>query len=308
MSKIPIIIDTDPGIDDTTAILMCLAAKELEVKAITTVSGNVDVVKTSINACKIVELSGKEIKVAVGAKRPLVREAVTAEHVHGVSGMGMIQLEEPMMKYEDEDAVEMIYNQAMAANGTLKILVLGPFTNIAVALLKYPELKESIKSIVFMGGAMRSGNIAPSSEFNIYVDPEAAKIVFESGIHMVMVGLNITHETIVTKEQNKVIHAMNNQVSKVVATLIDYTIEKENPFNKQGAVMHDPLAAAAMIDSTIIKTKYYHVDVELKGDLTRGETVVDVYGVTKKKPNIHVGVKADNQKFLKLLYRTIGLY
>lgn len=308
MTKIPIIIDTDPGTDDATAILMCLGYDEFDTRAITTVAGNVGIEKASNNARKIVELSGKHVKVAIGAKAPMVREIIDAEFVHGATGLGNVTLQEPSMTYYEKDAVDTIYEEAIKAEGKLKILALGPLTNIAVALLKYPQLKEKIESIVFMGGAINLGNVTPAAEFNIYADPEAAKIVFDSGIHLVMVGLDVTHHTIVTKEQNKRIHNLNSQASKVVAKLIDYTIDRESPYNQEGGVMHDPLAAAVMIDSSVIHTELYHVDVELKSDITRGKTVADVFRVTDNKPNIHVGVKSDNNKFLEILERTISTY
>ncbi|WP_113673627.1 nucleoside hydrolase [Vallitalea guaymasensis] len=308
MTKIPIIIDTDPGTDDTTAILMCLACEKFDIRAITSVGGNVGIEKTSNNARKIVELSGKDVKVAIGVKNPIVRKIVNAEFVHGVSGLGNITLPEPVMPYYEKDAIDTIYEEALAADGRLKILALGPLTNIAVALLKYPQLKKMIDSIVFMGGAVNLGNATPAAEFNIYADPEAAKIVFDSGIDLVMVGLDVTHETIVTKEQNKRIHQYNNKVAKVVAKLIDYTIDRESPYNPNGGVMHDPLAAATLIDSSVLETEDYYVDVELKSDITRGKTVADVFRVTDNKPNIHVGVKSDNEKFLEILESMISKY
>ncbi|MCT4598491.1 MAG: nucleoside hydrolase [Vallitalea sp.] len=308
MSKIPIIIDTDPGTDDATAILMCLGCDKLDIRAITTVAGNVGIEKASNNARKIVELSGKDIKVAVGAKTPIIREVIDAEFVHGSTGLGNVTLNEPTIAYYEKDAVDTIYEEAMIADGKLKILALGPLTNIAVALLKYPQLKDKIESIVFMGGAINHGNVTSSAEFNIYVDPEAAKIVFESGIHLVMVGLDVTHNTIVTQEENKRIHKLNSQVAQVVAKLIDYTIDRESPYNQLGGVMHDPLAAAVIIDSSVIETEFYHVDVELKSDITRGKTVADVFRVTDNKPNIHVGIKSDNKKFIDILERTILTY
>ncbi|GKX30413.1 ribosylpyrimidine nucleosidase [Vallitalea longa] len=308
MTKIPIIIDTDPGCDDTTAILMCLACEKFDVRAITSVGGNVGIEKTSNNARKIVELSGKDVKVAVGVKHPIVRKLVTAEYVHGISGLGNITLEEPSMPYYEKDAIDTIYEEAIKAHGKLRLLTLGPLTNIAVALLKYPKLKEMIDSIVFMGGAINLGNVTPAAEFNIYADPEAARIVFDSGIDMTMIGLDVTHETIVTKEQNKRLHKYNSKVAKVVAKLIDYTIDKENPYNDKGGVMHDPLAAATLIDSSVVETEDYYVDVELKSDITRGKTVTDVFRVTENKPNIHVAVKSDNNKFLDILEDMISKY
>lgn len=308
MSKIPVIIDTDPGTDDTTAILMCLACEELDIRALTAVGGNVGIDKAAVNALKIAELSGKDVKVAVGTRAPVVRPLVNAEYVHGVTGLGNVVLPDPKKSFYEKDAMETIYEEAILADGRLKILALGPLTNIAVALLKYPDLKDKIDSIVFMGGAMNLGNITAAAEFNIYADPEAAKIVFGSGIHMVMVGLDVTYETIVTKEENKRIHALKSKQAQVVAKLIDYTIDREGPFNDAGGVMHDPLAAAALIDPTVIETEHYYVDVEVRSELTRGKTVADVFRVTEHGPNIHVGVKSHNKKFLDILERMISKY
>lgn len=307
-NKIPVIIDTDPGTDDTTAILMCLACEALDVRALTAVGGNVGIDKASVNALKIAELSGKDVRVAVGTRTPVVRPLVNAEYVHGVTGLGNVELPEPKQTFDEMDAMALIYEEAVRADGRLKILALGPLTNIAVALLKYPDLKEKIDSIVFMGGAMNLGNITSSAEFNIYADPEAAKIVFDSGIHMVMVGLDVTHETIVTREENQRLHAFTSPQAKVVAQLIDYTIDREGPFNPAGGVMHDPLAAAVLIDPSVIETEHFYVDVELRSELTRGKTVADVFRVTEHKPNIHVGVKSDNRKFLEILERMISKY
>lgn len=308
MLKTPIIIDTDPGVDDTIAILMCLANKNLDVRAITTVGGNTSVKQTGKNARKVVELAKKKTKVALGASNPLISVLTTAEEIHSAEGMGSVVLPEPSLPYYEKDAAETIYEEAMAADGKLKILAIAPQTNIATAILKYPILKEKIDTIVFMGGTTFGGNVTTGAEFNAYVDPEALKIVLNSGINLVMVGLNVTHETVVTAKQNEKLKVYENDVAKVVTELIDYMNNHEWTKHFDGALMHDPLAASVLMDESVIKTEHYFVDIELNGELTRGATIVDYYNKTGKKPNTHVAIESDNQKFLEILEEMLKNY
>lgn len=308
MQKNPIIIDTDPGVDDTIAILMCLAHPGLDVRAITTVGGNTSVEKTGKNALKITELAGRSPKVVKGAPNPLLTVLTTAEEIHADDGLGGISLPEPQTLFYTKDAAETIYEEAMAAEGKLKILAIAPQTNLATAILKYPILKEKIDTIVFMGGSTIGGNVTLGAEFNAFVDPEAMKIVLNSGINLVMVGLNVTHETVVTAEQNKHLKQYKSPQAKVITELIDYMNAHEWTKHFEGALMHDPLAASVLMDPSVIETKHYFVDIELKGELTRGETVVDYYHKTKKQPNVHVAIKSDNSRFLEILEEMLKEY
>ena len=308
MNKIPLVIDTDPGVDDTTALIMCMAWEGFDIKAFTTVGGNVELKYTSANAKNIGKLCGKNISVARGAKHPLYKTLTTASHIHGINGMGTIILEASRQAFMKKSAIEVIYEQAKLCEGELRVLTLGPMTNLAGALIKYPDLASKIHSVVAMGGGMGLGNVTPAAEFNVYADPDAAKIVFESGIHVTMVGLNVTVPTVVTIADNKRIKAINNKVARVVGDLNDYALSKESPFNDQGAIMHDPLAAAVLMDPSVIISKYYPVEVDCRDGLTRGATLVDVYGVTNKKPNVHVAISADNEKFMKLLFGALDHY
>ena len=308
IKKIPIIIDTDPGVDDTTALIMSMAWPSFDIKAFTAVGGNVELKYTAANTKNIVELCGHSIPVAKGAEGPLYKALETASHIHGINGMGTIVLEPSATEFANENAVELIYEEAKACEGELRILTLGPLTNLGAAILKYPDLPEMIHSVVSMGGAMGVGNVTPAAEFNIYADPDAAKIVFDSGVHVTMVGLDVTVKTVVTSKENEAIKTIDNPVAKVVADLNEYALSKESPFNDQGAIMHDPLAAAVFMDPSVIVTKFWPVNVDCREGLTRGMTLVDRYGVTKQKPNVHVAVEADNVKFMSLLYKALESY
>jgi len=306
--KIPLIIDTDPGVDDTMALVMSMAWDGFDIRAFTTVGGNVELKYTSANAKNVAMLCGKDIPVAIGAKGPLYKTLTTASHIHGINGMGTIILEASKAPFMKKSAIEVIYEQAELYPGELRVLTLGPMTNLAGALLKYPDLVNKIHSVVSMGGSIGIGNVTPAAEFNIYADPDAAKIVFESGIHVTMVGLNVTVPTVVTVADNESIKAIDNSVAQVVGALNDYALSKETPFNDKGAIMHDPLAAAVLMDASIIETKYYPVEVDCRDGLTRGATLVDIYGVTNKKANVHVAISADNEKFMTLLFGALIKY
>lgn len=308
MKKIPIIIDTDPGVDDTTALIMSMAWDGFDIKAFTTVGGNVELKYTTENANNIVDLCGKDIPVVQGAKGPLYKTLTTASHIHGINGMGNIILDSSTRPLSDKTAIEMIYEQGKLCEGELRILTLGPMTNLAGALLKYPDLVNNIHSVVCMGGSIGLGNVTPAAEYNIYADPDAAKIVFDSGIHVTMVGLNVTVPTVVTIADNEKLKKIDNKVAQVVGALNDYALSKESVFNKNGAIMHDPLAAAVFMDETVVETKLYPVEVDCREGLTRGATLVDVYGVTQKEPNVHVAISADNDTFMKLLFGALNQY
>ena len=308
MSKIPIVIDTDPGVDDTMALIMSFACDSFDIKAITTVGGNVDLKHTSQNAKNVAKLCGSTVGVAKGAERPLYKELITASHIHGINGMGGIELAPSDADFLEKDAVDVLYETAVACGGDLRVLTLGPMTNVAAALLKYPDLADRIHSLVFMGGAMGVGNVTPAAEYNIYADPDAARIVINSGIHVTMVGLNVTVPTVVSVEDNKKIKAIDNPIAKVAAELNDYALSKESPFNDKGAIMHDPLAASVYMNPSVVKTEFYHVEVDCSEGMSRGATFVDKYGLTGKAPNVHVAVEANNEKFMALLFEAMDYY
>lgn len=305
--KKPIIIDCDPGTDDAIALFMALASDKLDVRAITVVSGNQTIEKTSNNALNIVDFLGKNIKVAKGAIAPMIREVFLADFVHGDSGVGNTVFPKSKRDFYEKNAVDTIYEEVVACDGKLEIVAIGPLTNIANLILKHPDVKEKIHRIVIMGGAIFGGNDTPSAEFNIYVDPEAARIVFEAGIPLVMVGLDATHQARIFESEIREMECYNEK-GKYAAEIMDFT----KPFYKScgfnGVILHDPCALAYVIDESILKTESYHVDIETQGEITRGKTVVDIYKVTGKKPNIDVAVKVDRDKFIKLLKNLIRNY
>lgn len=307
MNKRPIIIDCDPGTDDAIALFMALASEDIDVRAITVVSGNQTIEKTSNNAINIVDFLGKDVKVAKGAVRPLTREVFLADFVHGDSGVGNTVFPKAKADFYEKNAVDTIYEEAMKCNGELELVAIGPLTNIANLLMTYPEVKDKIKRLVIMGGAIFGGNDSPAAEFNIYVDPEAATIVFESGIPLVMVGLDATHKAKVFENEIREIESYN-KVGKYATEIMDFVKCFYESLGFGGIVMHDPCALAYVLDESIVKTEEYHVDIETRGELTRGKTVVDIYKVTGKEPNAHVAVDVDREKFVALIKELIKKY
>ncbi|SNS54109.1 pyrimidine-specific ribonucleoside hydrolase [Anaerovirgula multivorans] len=308
--KTPVIIDTDPGIDDAVAIFLAFSQEKiLDVRGITTIAGNVNVDRTTRNALDLVGHIGKNAKIAKGAPKPLLRSLKTAEEVHGKTGLGPVVLKESKLKFYEKKAWDLIHEEAEAWDGELEIIALGPLTNIAITLIKYPDIKKKIKKVTLMGGACFLGNVTPSAEFNIYVDPEAADIVFQSGIPITMVGLDATHQALLYEEDIENLTSRKNVISETLKIIL-----KENlAFQKkvaglEAAIMHDAVAVAAVIDPTIIQKKHYYVAVEKEGFFTYGKTVVDLNKVTKNSPNVEVALGVDRLRFIDMLKEMMKTY
>src|SRR6266436_3315234 len=270
-----VMIDTDPGVDDAFALLLAMRSPELKIEGITPVAGNVPLELTLPNALRMVEISGRaDIPVAAGAKSPLLRRLVTAAYAHGENGLGGAVFPEPKIKAVAEPAAELIRNIVRKYPGEVTLLTIGPLTNVAAALNSDPELAGIMRSLVMMGGSLSGGNITPAAEFNVYVDPEAARIVFQSGIPVTMVGLDATRKTSLTEEHVRVLEAAQNPVSQAAAKIGRNAINhnRERGF-LVGPNMHDSLAVAAFLDPSFLKWKEYYVDVETAGELTAGETL-----------------------------------
>lgn len=270
-----VIIDTDPGIDDALALLLAMRSAELKIEAITPVAGNVPLELTLPNALRMVEIAGRtDIPVAAGPKAPLVRRLVTATYAHGENGLGGAVFPEPKIKPVSEPAAELIRRVVRQSPGEITLLTIGPLTNIATALNLDPELAGMIRGLVMMGGSLSGGNITPAAEFNIYVDPEAARIVFQSGIPITMVGLDVTRKTSLTEEHLRTLQGGHDPVSQAAATIARNALEhhRERGF-LVGPNMHDSLAVAGFIDPSLLKLSEYYVDVETAGELTAGETL-----------------------------------
>ena len=290
MAPRKIIIDTDPGQDDAVAILLALASPEdIEVLGITCVAGNVPLALTAKNARIVCELAGKpDVKVFAGCDRPLGRPLVTAEHVHGKTGLDGPDLPDPEMQLQPEDAVDFIIDTLRAEPaGTVTLCPLGPLTNIATALEKAPDIAEKVQQIVLMGGGyFEGGNITPAAEFNIYVDPQAADIVFKSCIPLVVMPLDVTHKALVTKPRNDAFRAIGTPVGIAVAEMTDFfeRFDKEK-YGSEGAPLHDPCVTAYLINPDLFTGRHINVEIETQSELTMGMTVADWWGVTDRAPN-----------------------
>jgi inosine-uridine nucleoside N-ribohydrolase len=270
-----VIIDTDPGVDDALALLLAMRSPELKIEGITPVAGNVPLELTLPNALRMVEIAGRtDIPVAAGAKAPLVRRLVTAAYAHGENGLGGAVFPEPKTKPIAQPAAEFIRDIVRKYPHEVTLIPVGPLTNIAAALNLDPELAALIRGVVMMGGSLSGGNITPAAEFNVYVDPEAARIVFQSGIPIKMVGLDVTRKTSLTEEHVRVLEAAQNPASQAAAKIGRNAINHNRELGYLvGPNMHDSLAVTSFIDPTIVKWKEYYVDVETTGELTAGETL-----------------------------------
>ncbi len=306
----PIILDVDPGHDDAVALLMAVASPAIDLLAVTCVAGNAPLVRTQENARKVLTVAGAtSIPVAAGLDRPLVRNLVTAANVHGVSGLDGPQLPTPAFELDPRHAVDLIVETVLAATQPITLVPTGPLSNVAVALRREPRLKERISRIVLMGGSIAEGNTTPSAEFNIYVDPEAAHIVFTSGIPVTMVGLDVTHRALIGAPENARIRALGTPVAVMVAGLIDFFAQHHRERYGWDAVpLHDPCCVAEIIRPGLITTRPMNVQIELSGSLTVGRTVCDVWGVTGLAPNVDVGVSIDHEGFVDILMDCLRHY
>lgn len=301
-----VIIDTDPGQDDAVAILLALASpEEINLLGLTAVAGNVPLNLTLKNARIICELAKmKNISIFKGCEKPLKRNLVTAEHVHGKTGLDGIILPEPTMPIKESHAVDFIIETIREnPRHAITICALGPLTNIAMALEKAPDIAIKIKQIILMGGAyFEVGNITPSAEFNIYVDPEAAKIVFNSGVKLIILPLDVTHKALISEDRVNAFKKIGTPVAKAVSEWTNFfeRFDKEK-YGSVGAPLHDPCVIAYLLDPSIFSGRYINVEIETESDLTRGMTVADWWRVTDRKPNALFIGNLDPDRFFKLL-------
>lgn len=303
--KRPFVIDCDTGTDDAIAVIAALGCEELAVRAITSVNGNVRERDTSRNNRNLMAHLGVEMEVAHGAVHPLYPRGSYYSDTHGHTGLGSVILREAEeYPYSKEHAPELIYRIAREEQGSLELLVIGPMTNIAIALTIYPELKELVKHIWFMGGAVRGGNVTTTAEFNIWVDPAAAKLVLASGIPMTMVGLDVTEQAAMKREDEKRLRESGKKGALVAADILDYML-KRCAGGGEDALIHDALALASAVYPECLEFQPYFVDVECNGEYTAGHTAVDVRGRLGKTPNVDVAVRVDSPKFREWLCKKI---
>ncbi len=308
MKKIPVIIDCDPGHDDALMLMLAYGSGRFDIKAVTTSAGNQTQDKTSLNAIKVLTLIGATIPVYRGCEKPLFRDLLTADHVHGESGLDSPTLPAPGFDIEPLTAVEGMAQILTHSAEKITLVPTGPLTNIATLLLAHPHLKEKIELISLMGGCISTGNMTPLAEFNIYVDPEAASIVFKSGIPITMCGLDVTHKALVFQEDIELLSSINNQSGRAAADLLEYfsIFYRNNRTELEGgAALHDPCAIAWLMNRDMFKSKPCFVDVELSGKLTTGTTMVDFYDVLHKTPNAEVVYDIDRKKYITMLYEAI---
>lgn len=306
MAPRKIIIDTDPGQDDAVAILLALASPdEIAVLGVTAVAGNVPLPLTQKNARIVCELAGKpDTLVFAGCDAPMVRKLVTAEHVHGKTGLDGPQMADPTMPLQEQHAVDYIIETLRAHDaGTVTLCPLGPLTNIATAFNNAPDIVEKVQEIVLMGGAyFQVGNITPAAEFNIYVDPEAAKIVFDSGVPIVVMPLDVTHKALTTRPRVDAFRAMGTKVGDMVAAWTDFfeRFDKEK-YGSEGAPLHDPCVIAYLIQPELFTGRHVNVEIETTSELTLGMTVADWWRVTDRAPNAMFMGDLDTDGFFALL-------
>jgi purine nucleosidase len=301
-----IIIDTDPGIDDAIAILLALAAPaELEVLGIVAVAGNLPLAQTERNARRVCELGGRpEIPVYAGCARPMLRPLATAEHIHGETDRDRLLLPEPTMALQTLHGVDFLIETLRAAQtGSITVCALGPLTNIAMALVKAPEVAARIGELVIMGGAcFELGNVTPAAEFNVHVDPHAAAIVLDSGIPITVMPLDVTHQLLTTPPRLAVLRALDNHCGRAVAALLaSFERRRRSKFGTRATALHDPSVIAYLLDPKLFDGREVNVAIETESPLTIGMTVVDWWGVTRRQANARLINKVDAGGFYDLM-------
>lgn len=310
MGKRPFLIDCDTGTDDAIAIMAALCTPEVEVRAITSVNGNVAEQFTSVNNLNLVEYLGRDIPVAHGAVRPLLSGFVNnglTDATHGKTGMGTIVIPQAVhARFDPRVASELIYDVARECGGELELLVIGPQTNIAIALCNHRGLPSLIKHIWFMGGAYEGGNVLPTAEFNVWADPEAAHIVLESGIPLTMVGLDVTLKAVMVEEDAAALRKADNPAARLTAELLEFMFARRDR-GAEDAVMHDALAFAAAVRPGLLTCQDHYVDVVTGGGYAYGHTYVDTRGrYPDRSPNVSVALGIDVPGFRRWLVETVS--
>ena len=309
---IPLIVDCDPGQDDALMLFLALNAPELDVRGIVAVAGNVPLAMTRRNLAMLVEIAGRDdIPLFSGCVRPMVRELVTAENVHGKSGINGLEIFQSKLKMQPQHGTDFIINNLREAqDDEVTIVATGPLTNIGMALVKAPDIAAKIKQIVIMGGAsFEAGNTTPSAEFNIFVDPHACDVVLKCGRPIVMFGLDVTHKVMTNPERVAAIRKSGTRVAKAAADMLEFFGKHDaKKYTAQGAPLHDPCTVAWLIKPELFTLKPCHIAVETRSELTQGHTAVDFWGVTGNEPNTLWAHDVDAQGFFDLLSERFANY
>ena len=309
MQKEKIILDCDPGHDDAVAIMLAAINPKIELLGITVVAGNQKLEKTVNNALKVCNHLNLDIPVYSGMSRPMIREQLIADDIHGETGLDGPKFEELKIKAEDKHAVNFIIDTLMNSDEKVTLVPTGPLTNIGMAIRFEPRIIEKINRIVLMGGSYQLGNMTPAAEFNILADPDAAHIVFSSGVKIVMMGLDLTRQASATKEVVEKIKSLNNKASKLFVDLMEFfAASQKNVFGWSAPPVHDPTTIAYIIDPECIEVKPMFCEIELWSERSYGRTLCDYFGILKKEPNVDVAVKLDFDRFWNLVYENLKLY
>ena len=308
MKKIPVILEGDPGHDDAMAWVLANASPELDIRMVASSCGNQTIEKTTYNARRVCTLIGLDVPMAKGRPRPLLAEPMAAASVHGESGLDGAELPEPAYPMEEMDSVALMAKIIGECSEPITIVPTGPLTNIAALLMAHPELKERIARISMMGGGVQYGNWSPAAEFNILVDPEAADVVFRSGIPITMAGLDVTEKALIFPEDFERIRALGNPVALVVAQWLELFYQFHREIGYEGAPVHDAVAVAALVRPELMESRDLYVQIETKGDFCRGATVADFNNRLGKAPNAKVLMGIDRQGFVDLLVEAIATY
>jgi purine nucleosidase len=309
MQKEKIILDCDPGHDDAVAIMLAAINPKIELLGITVVAGNQKLEKTVNNALKVCNHLNLDVPVFSGMSRPMIREQLIADDIHGETGLDGPKFEELKIKAEDKHAVNFIIDTLMNSDEKITLVPTGPLTNIGMAIRFEPRIIEKINRIVLMGGSYQLGNMTPAAEFNILADPDAAHIVFSSGVKVVMMGLDLTRQASATKEVVEKIKSLNNKASKLFVDLMEFfAASQKNVFGWSAPPVHDPTTIAYIIDPECIEVKPMFCEIELWSEKSYGRTLCDYFGILKKEPNVDVAVKLDFDRFWNLIYENLKLY
>jgi pyrimidine-specific ribonucleoside hydrolase len=306
----PVILDCDPGHDDALAILLACASPELEVLGVTTVAGNAGLANTTRNALRVLALLGRtDVPVAAGADVPLVRAPNIQPVFHGESGLDGADLPEPAVAARSEAAVELMASLVRASDARVTLVPTGPMTNIGLFLRAFPSLRDRIGAISLMGGSLGTGNTTASAEFNVWQDPEAAAIVFESGIPILMEGLDVTHQALVLPPDVARLEALGNRTGRIFADLMRFfAIHHRNRYGWDGPPIHDAVAVGVLVAPWLVERRRMRVDVEIGSGLTRGRTVADEEGIAGRPPNAEVGVRLDREAFMDLVIDAVARF
>jgi inosine-uridine nucleoside N-ribohydrolase len=306
---VPVLIDCDPGHDDAIALLLALASPELDVLGVTTVAGNTTLEQATANAIRVLEFVGRgDVTVAAGAERPLVREPYAAVYVHGESGLDGPALPPPVGRRSALHAVDFLAECLLSSSRPVTLIPTGPLTNVAILLAMHRDAAERIERIVLMGGSIAEGNVTPAAEFNIWADPEAAARVLDSGLDVTMIGLDVTHQALVTAADADRLRALGRTGTMVAELLGFFSRFHAETYGFDGAPVHDAVAVAAIAQPGLVETLELHVAVERASELCRGRTVVDRWRRTGNPSNARVGVGIDREAFVRLLTERLAVF